>query len=90
MNSILERIHQVIASFVHKIDFKKTLDEDDPWSGTLAATYFDVQIMYHNRLQATLGYMVFGCDMLLNAPFIAYWESIVLRKQKIIDKINKL
>ena len=34
--------------------------------------------------------MVFGRDMILNTPFVAYWEYISLRKQKIIDSNNQL
>ena len=66
------------------------LDEDDPWSGILAATYSVLQSTYHTTLQATPGQLIFGRDMILNTPFIAHWEAIRLRKQKIIDKNNQL
>ena len=36
------------------------------------------------------GYMVFRRDMILNTPFIADWGAISLRKQKKVDKNNKL
>ena len=40
---IPERIHQVIANPVRMFDLKNSyLDEDDPWSGILAATVFAV------------------------------------------------
>ena len=57
------------------------LDEDDPWSGILAATAFVVQSTYYITLQATSGHLVFGRDMILNIPFITVWEAIRLRKQ---------
>ena len=41
-NSILEIIHQVIANLVRTFDFKKNLDEGDPWEGILAATSFAI------------------------------------------------
>ena len=66
------------------------LDEDDPWSGILAATAFVVQSIYHTTLQATPGRLVFGRDMILNTPFLADWEAIRLRKKKIIDKNNQI
>ena len=45
-NSILERIHQVIANLIHKFDLKNNyLDEDDPWSGILVATAFAARSM---------------------------------------------
>ena len=34
--------------------------------------------------------MVFGSDTILNAPFVADWWAIRLRKQKIIDKNNQI
>ena len=91
MNSILERIHQVIANFVRMFDLQNTyLDEDEPWLGILAATDFAVQITYHTNLQATPGQLIFGFDMILNTPFIEDWEAIMLHKKKIIDKNNQL
>ena len=64
------------------------LDEDNPWSDILSATDFLVQSTYHTMLQATPGQLVIGCDMILNTPFIAYWETIKLRKKIIMDKNN--
>ena len=53
-NSILERIHQVIANLVRTYDLQNiNLVEDDPWSGILAATSFAAQSMYNTTLQAT-------------------------------------
>ena len=34
--------------------------------------------------------MIFGRDMILNTPSIAYWEAIRLCKQIIIDNNNQL
>ena len=33
--------------------------------------------------------MVFGNDIILTTPVIAYWKNIRQRKQKIIDKNNQ-
>ena len=90
-NSILERINQFIANLVHTFDLRNNhLDEDDPWSGILAATSFMVQSMYNTTFQATPGQLVFGRGMILNIPFIEYWEAIRLLKQNIIDNNNQL
>ena len=40
--------------------------------------------------KASPGSLVFGRDMISNTPFVADWEYIRLRKQKIIDKNNQL
>ena len=78
MNSILERINQVIANHVSKFGLQNMyLYEDDPLSGILSATSFAVQIMYHATLQATPGQLVFGRDMIINTSFIADWKIFV-------------
>ena len=89
-NYILERIYRVIANRVRTLDLQNNyLDEDDPWSGILAATSFEVCIMYHTTLQAISGQLVFGGDMILNTPFIEDWGAIRRLKQQLIDKDNK-
>ena len=88
---MIEIIHQVIANLVCTYDLQHNyLDEDEPWSGILAATDFVVQSTYHTTLQATQGHLVFGRDMILNTTLTADWEAIRLRKQKIIDKSNQI
>ena len=44
---------------------------------------------YHTTLQATPGQLVFGRNLILNAPFISDREAIRKRKQQIIDKNKK-
>ena len=41
-------------------------------------------------LLAIPGQLIFGRDMILNTSFIADWEAIRLRKQKIIDNKNQI
>ena len=36
-------------------------------------------------LQAIPVQLVFGCDIILNTPFIADWESIMRHKEELID-----
>ena len=74
MNSILGIINQVIANLIRTYELQNIyLDEDDPWSGILAATDFVLRSMYLTTLQVTPGQLVFGHDMILNTPFIADW-----------------
>ena len=51
---------------------------------------FWVRSTYHTALQAMSDQLVFGCDMILNAPFISDWEAIKIRKKKIIDRNNQI
>ena len=50
-NSILERIHQLIANHVCMFDSQNNyLDEDDSWSGILAAIDSSVCRISHTKL----------------------------------------
>ena len=90
-NSILERINQGNAKLVREFESQNIyLDKDNPWSGILSATDFAVRSTYHTTLQAIPYRLFFGCDMILNAPFISDWEANELRNQKIIDRNNQI
>ena len=65
------------------------LDEDYALSGIIAATKFSVRSMYHTTLKTTPGQMVFVHSMVLNEPFIAYWEIIKGHTKQLIKKNKK-
>ena len=51
LNSISERIQQVITNLVCTYDLQNNyLDKDYPWSGILEATYFAVGSMCHTTM----------------------------------------
>ena len=54
-NSILERIHQVIGNMIKTFQIynRDDMDEEDPWSGILAAVMFALRSTYHTTLEAT-------------------------------------
>ena len=84
-------MHQTLENLVHTFELEKNyLDVDKPWDSILAAAAFSVQSTYHTTLQATPGQIVFGHDMACHTPFLEDWKAIKLRKQKIIDKNNKI
>jgi protein associated with RNAse G/E len=64
------------------------LDEEDPWSGILAAVMFATRATYHTTTQATPAQLVFGRDAILNTKFEADWKYIRARKQQLIDQNN--
>ena len=64
------------------------LDESDPWSGILVAVMFATRATYHTTLKATPMQLVFGRDAIINTKFIADWEFIRQRKQRIIHQNN--
>jgi hypothetical protein len=89
-NSIIERIHQTIGNMIrtHQVGSAE-IDENDPWSGILAATMFATRATYHTTTQATPAQLVFGRDAILNTKFDANWKAIHDRKQRAIITNNK-
>jgi hypothetical protein len=59
VNAIIEHVHQTIGNILRTFCVNE-VDEDDPWSGILAATSFAVQSTYHTTLQATPAQLVLG------------------------------
>jgi hypothetical protein len=89
-NSIIERIHQTIGNMIRSFQIgKMEVDEDDPWSGILAAVMFATRATYHTTTQATPAQLVFGRDAILNTKFDANWAYIRNRKQQVINQNNQ-
>jgi hypothetical protein len=65
------------------------MDEDDPWSGILAAAAFAVRSTYHTTLAATPGQLEFGRDMIFNIKHVANWQTINQNKTKLIKQNNQ-
>jgi hypothetical protein len=89
-NAILERIHATIGNIIrtHQV-LNLELDEEDPWSGILAAAMYATRATIHTTLRATPMQLVFGRDAVLNTKFEADWKYIRERKQKLIEQNNK-
>ena len=87
-NAILERIHKTIGNIIRTFELYD-IDEEDPFSGILAATMFAMRATYHTTTQATPSQLVFGRDAILNTKFEADWNFIQTRKQKIIQQNNQ-
>ena len=77
----------MIKSF--QIFNREDIDEEDPWSGILAATMFGVRATFHTTLQASPCQLVFGRDAILPIKHRAEWKLIKDRKQKLININNK-
>ena len=89
-NSIVERVHQTLGNIIRTFKVQETdVDENDPWSGILAATMFAIRSTYHTTLQATPAQLVFGRDAILNVQYKANWTYIKERKQKLINENNR-
>ena len=89
-NAVLERIHKTIADIIRTHQLNEIeLDEDDPWSGVLAAAMWATRATVHTTLQATPMQLVFGRDAVLNIKFQVNWKYIKERKEKLILKNNE-
>ena len=90
-NSILERIHQVIGNMIKTFQIydREDLEEQDPWSGILAAIMFGVRATYHTTLEATPAQLVFGRDSVLPIQHQADWKYIQSKKRKLIELNNQ-
>jgi Integrase zinc binding domain len=89
-NAIIERVHQTLGNVIRTFQVHDAyLDEDDPWSGILAAAMFAIRATVHTTLQATPSQLVFGRDAIMNIKFEADWRLIRERKQSIIKQNNK-
>ena len=60
-----------------KVYDREDLEEQDPWSGILAAIMFGVRVTYHTTLEATPLQLVFGRD-----------EILPMQHQKLINDNN--
>jgi transposase InsO family protein len=90
-NSVIERIHQTIGNIIRSFQIGQIeIDEQDPWSGVLAATMFATRATYHTTTQATPSQLVFGRDAILNIKFDANWKLIRERKQRAINENNQM
>ncbi len=88
-NAILERIHAVLGNML------RTSELD--MSETVKPSYIDVFLSdaawavhstYHKVLKAFPGAAIFGRDMLFDIPFIADWQKIGERRQRLTDLNN--
>ena len=71
-----------------EVQDQEDLDEEDPWSGILAAVSFAARATFHTTTKATPMQLVFGRDDMLNIPFTVNWKYIEQRKRKQIAKDN--
>ena len=65
---------------------KEELDEDDLWSGILAAVTCAVHATAHTTLRTTPVKFVFGRDAVSNTKFETSWQAIQQRKQAIMNE----
>ena len=59
-NAMIKRIHQTVGNMLRTFKINKAeIDEEDTWSGILAAVMFATRATYHMTLKATLLQLIF-------------------------------
>ena len=71
-NAIVERVHQTIGNMIRTFDLYANdgIDDDDPWSGILAAVMAAMRSTYSTTTQTTLMQLVFGRRTRLEMIFV--------------------
>ncbi len=67
-----------------KVDMAETVKASDI-DVFLSVAAWTVRSTYHTVLKASPGTAIFGRDMLFNIPFIADWQKIGERRQRLTD-----
>ena len=81
-NDVLERIHQVLRNLVRNFNIsKKYVDEDDPWTGILAAASFVIFSTTNSKNVYSPGQLIFVCDMIFPTKHKVDWKLIRHRNQ---------
>ena len=88
-NSILERVHQVLADMLRCKDVSKlSLESSDPWSQLLSSVAWAIRSTTHTTLGATPAQVVFGRDMVHPIKYVVDWDLIKKRKVTRIEQSN--
>ena len=89
-NAVLERIHQVLGNLVRtfKISTQTYVDEDEPWTGILAASAFAIFSTTNIPKGYSPGQLIFDRDMILPIKHRVDWELLHQQKQTQINRDN--
>ena len=89
-NSILERMHQVIANQLRSLTLMSlplhtlaNVQQD-----LLAPVQWALNATFHTTLQATPAQLAFRRDMIMPTSYLAHWHSLHQRRQALTDKDN--
>ena len=90
-NSIVERVHKTIHQMLDacNIQDKNDLVEPFGFEGYLSAIRSAVNSIVHTTARATPTQLVYGRDKFLNVSFVADWQYIKERKQRLIVQNNR-
>jgi hypothetical protein len=84
-------MHKVLRQMLHtaEIDMANSVTPNDV-DVFLDNTAWAICSTYHTVLKASPGAAIFGCNMLLDIPFVADWHKIGEHRQSLTDCGNRL
>ncbi len=84
VNSILERVHQVLGQMLHtaELDMADSVTPDDV-DVFLDNAAWAIHSTFHTVLKTSPGAAIFGQDILFDIPFVADWRKIWKRRQSL-------
>ena len=91
-NSILERIHQVLADGLRAFELDGAEidpEDDDPFDKYISSVSYAIRSSYHQTHGHSPAQLVFGRDMFLDAQCEIDWDEIKQRKQNKVRKSNE-
>jgi hypothetical protein len=88
-NAMVERAHQTFGNMLRSQRIRDSRDlPEGKWDGIASAIGFAMRSTVHTTTRATPAQLVFGRDAILNVNFVADWQCIKERKQKLIVQNN--
>ena len=91
-NSILERIHQVLADGLRAFDLDGAEidpEDDDPFDEYISSVSYAIRSAYHQTHGFSPAQLVFGRHMFLDTQAEIDWDEIRKRKQRKIRESNE-
>jgi hypothetical protein len=91
-NSIVERAHKTVHNMIASLGIRDVHDVEErtfQWQGLVSAVGWAMRSTVHTTLNATPAQLVFGRDAIHNIGFVADWQYMRERKQRMIIQNNK-
>jgi hypothetical protein len=80
-NAFVERIQQIIGNSIRTMELHKRKYDDTTVNAIHQNVAYSLQATYHSSLAASPGQIIFGCDMIINAIYLANWKDLQARRQ---------
>ena len=80
-NAIVERSHKKIANALRAMQLSEKMYDENSIHAILQHIAWGIRSTFHSTLRASPGQVVFDCDMIINATYVANWRYIKEQKE---------